>query len=66
MARKQKETTEEAREDKIDAAHEDLRVYKLGFHIDPELPHEEVKKVYNEIKEAIAQEANEEIGRAHV
>lgn len=27
----------------------DLRVYELGFHLDPELPSEEVKKAYQEI-----------------
>lgn len=59
MARNQKETTEEIKEDKIDADHEDLRVYELGFHIDPELPQEEVKKVFNGIKEAILQEGQE-------
>lgn len=30
------------------------RVYELGFHIDPELPQEEVKKVYQGIREMIA------------
>ena len=29
------------------------RVYELGFHIDPELPTEEVKKVYQEMKAAV-------------
>lgn len=31
----------------------DPRVYELGFHIDPELPTEEVKKVYREIRDSI-------------
>ncbi|MDE1966249.1 MAG: 30S ribosomal protein S6 [Patescibacteria group bacterium] len=30
------------------------RVYELGFHIDPELPQEEVKKVYQGIRSIIA------------
>ena len=30
------------------------RVYELGFHIDPELPQEEVKKVYQGIREKAA------------
>ena len=30
------------------------RVYEFGFHIDPELPQEEVKKVYQGIKEKAA------------
>lgn len=29
------------------------RVYELGFHLDPELPAEEVKKAYQSIKEVI-------------
>jgi len=29
------------------------RVYELGFHIDPELPTEEVKKVYQGVKEVV-------------
>jgi len=28
----------------------ELRVYELGFHLDPELPTEEVKKAYQEIR----------------
>ncbi len=31
----------------------ELRVYELGFHIDPELPTEEVKKVYNAMRGVI-------------
>lgn len=30
------------------------RVYELGFHLDPELPTEEVKKAYHAIRELIA------------
>lgn len=30
------------------------RVYELGFHLDPELPSEEVKKTYQTIRELIA------------
>ncbi|MES2225403.1 MAG: 30S ribosomal protein S6 [Patescibacteria group bacterium] len=30
------------------------RVYELGFHLDPELPQEEVKKTYQAIRDAIA------------
>jgi ribosomal protein S6 len=29
------------------------RVYELGFHIDPELPTEEVKKVYQGLRDAV-------------
>ena len=31
----------------------ELRVYELGFHIDPELPTEEVKKVYQAMRECV-------------
>lgn len=31
------------------------RVYELGFHLDPELPSEEVKKAYQAIRGAIAE-----------
>ncbi len=30
------------------------RVYELGFHLDPELPTEEVKKAYSEMRDLIA------------
>jgi ribosomal protein S6 len=30
------------------------RVYELGFHLDPELPTEEVKKAYQEVREFVA------------
>lgn len=32
----------------------DPRVYELGFHLDPELPTEEVKKAYQAMRELIA------------
>lgn len=33
----------------------ELRVYELGFHLDPELPTEEVKKAYQTIREFISE-----------
>lgn len=43
---------------RVDEALEDTgseaRVYELGFHLDPELPTEEVKKAYQAIRETIA------------
>lgn len=33
--------------------HADPRVYELGFHIDPELPQEEAKKVFEGMKDAV-------------
>lgn len=32
----------------------EVRVYELGFHLDPELPQEEVKKAYQDIRGRIA------------
>jgi len=32
----------------------EARVYELGFHLDPELPIEEVKKAYGAVRDAIA------------
>ena len=34
-------------------AHAQMRVYEIGFHLDPELPTEEVKKTYQEIRKVI-------------
>ena len=50
MAKKQEEiaVVDEA---VVDAA--ESRVYELGFHIDPELPTEEVKKTYAAVREMI-------------
>jgi ribosomal protein S6 len=45
----------EMNEDEIlDNESAELRVYELGFHIDPELPVEEVKKAYHAMRELIA------------
>ena len=52
MARKEKEAPEA--EEILDADHAEMRVYELGFHIDPELPTEEVKKVYEGVRSLIA------------
>jgi ribosomal protein S6 len=37
----------------LDGDGSELRVYELGFHLDPELPTEEVKKAYQTIRELI-------------
>ena len=37
-----------------EAAHADMRVYELGFHLDPEVPSEEIKKIYQEIRSGIS------------
>jgi|SRR3989344_5752136 len=44
----------EVRDDKVlEDAGDEPRVYELGFHLDPELPTEEVKKAYQSIRELI-------------
>lgn len=32
----------------------EMRVYELGFHLDPEVPSEEIKKTYQEIRSVIS------------
>lgn len=44
---------EDVRADELDDAGSSPRVYELGFHIDPELPSEEVKKAYQAMRELI-------------
>jgi ribosomal protein S6 len=41
-------------DDTLYSGDSELRVYELGFHLDPELPTEEMKKVYQSIKELIS------------
>lgn len=49
-----KNQSEEVRADEaLDESGADPRVYELGFHLDPELPTEEVKKAYSEIRSLI-------------
>ncbi len=45
---------EEVIEDEIDALGDDPRVYELGFHLDSELPSEEVKREYQTVREMVA------------
>ncbi len=47
-----KDTEErEMREEEADADHAEVRVYELGFHVDPELAQEEAKKVYQTMRD---------------
>ncbi len=48
--RESNKQTDETRDDESS----ELRVYELGFHLDPELPTEEVKKAYQAMRELIA------------
>ena len=41
--------------DELEDAGSGSRVYELGFHLDPELPIEEVKKTYQAIRELIGE-----------
>lgn len=50
MAKKNNDVEMEAGAEEIGS---EPRVYELGFHLDPELPTEEVKKAYKEIRTAI-------------
>lgn len=53
MARKRAEQPDEA-ESGLPAQAGESRVYELGFHLDPGLASEEVKKAYNEIRAMIS------------
>lgn len=48
-----KEITTPEMEDDMGADGLETRVYELGFHLDPELPQEEVKKTYQTIRDRI-------------
>ena len=41
-------------EQELEAGYNESRVYELGFHIDPELPQEEVKKTYQSLREKVS------------
>ncbi|HQU07512.1 MAG: hypothetical protein B7X04_00245 [Parcubacteria group bacterium 21-54-25] len=56
MARKQKEERDESSDTAVDETRAEPRVYELGFHIDPELSQEDVKKIFQKLK-AVAAEA---------
>lgn len=49
-----KNQDEEVFVDETEDTGAELRVYELGFHLDPELPTEEVKKAYQAIRELLA------------
>jgi ribosomal protein S6 len=52
MAKKEKEVVEiEGAE--TDADHAELRVYELGFHLDPELSNDEMRKTFDGVRAAI-------------
>jgi ribosomal protein S6 len=45
----------EGTEQELETGYNESRVYELGFHLDSELPTEEVKKTYQSLREAIAE-----------
>jgi len=51
MAKKDIEHGAGSTEQELEAGYNESRVYELGFHIDPELPQEEVKKTYQALRE---------------
>lgn len=50
-----KQDTDMRADETVDEAGSDPRVYELGFHLDPELPTEEMKKSYQAIRELISE-----------
>lgn len=54
MARKDAEERDQEREENADENHAEPRVYELGFHIDSELPSEEAKRTYEQMRNLIA------------
>ena len=49
-----KQDIEMREEDSLEDVGDEARVYELGFHLDPELPTEEVKKAYQAVRELVA------------
>src|SRR5438105_6292788 len=49
-----KQDTEMRAEDMLEVVGGEPRVYELGFHLDPELPTEEVKKAYQAVHSLVA------------
>ena len=49
-----KQDTDMIVDETLEDAGSDPRVYELGFHLDPELPTEEVKKAYQAVHELIS------------
>ncbi len=44
----------EGTEQELEAGYNESRVYELGFHLDSELPTEEVKKTYQSLRDVVA------------
>lgn len=55
MAKERKELNVEEDSSSAEALEGTARVYELGFHLDPELPVEEVRKAYQDIRVRIAE-----------
>ncbi len=52
--KKESENGAEGTEQELEAGYNESRVYELGFHLDSELPTEEVKKTYQALRDVIA------------
>ncbi|MDB5189248.1 MAG: hypothetical protein JWL82_205 [Parcubacteria group bacterium] len=52
--KKEIENGAEGTEQELETGYNEFRVYELGFHLDSELPTEEVKKTYQALREMIA------------
>lgn len=53
MTKKEIEHGVDSTEQELMEGYNESRIYELGFHIDPELPQEEVKKTYQSIRTSI-------------
>lgn len=51
---KEFENGAEGTELELESGHNESRVYELGFHLDSELPTEEVKKTYQNLRDVVA------------
>ncbi|HEC93763.1 MAG TPA: hypothetical protein ENI56_00075 [Candidatus Kaiserbacteria bacterium] len=54
MVQMTKNTAKETPNEESDSDHLELRVYELGFHIDPDLPKQKIKELFQSIKNNIA------------
>ncbi len=53
-----KRKDEELEMSEVDETGSEPRVYELGFHLDPELPTEEMKKAYQAVRDIIAKQGS--------
>jgi ribosomal protein S6 len=54
VMKKESDHGAEGTEQELEAGYNESRIYELGFHLDSELPSEEVKKTYQSLRDTIA------------